>query len=97
MPRSTARQHPASEFPPVTLISEFYRQEFLKHQQFLQLQREYFSEHAVACAEAALCRILSQLDALCSRRNAEQLVSRLLRSLDVVTGVSALSDPKKAN
>jgi hypothetical protein len=45
----------------------------------------------VASAEAALCRVLGQLDSLCTRHDGVQVVSRLLRSFDVVTGVSACS------
>ena len=97
MARATAAQHPASEFLPGAVLSDFYREEFLKHLTFLRLQREYYSEPAVASAEAALDRVLDQLEALCSMQDADQLVSRLLRSFDVVTGVSALSDPKKAH
>jgi hypothetical protein len=73
------------------LISNFYREEFLKHREFLQLQRESYSERAVASAEAALCRVLGQLDRLCLQHDGVQVVSRLLRSFDVVTGVSTCS------
>ena len=97
MARSTAAQYSASDFPPGVGLSDFYREEFLKHLEFLRLQREYYSEPAVASAEAALDRILDQFEALCTMRDADQLFSRLLRSFDAVTGVSALSDPKKAH
>ncbi len=83
--------------PAMTMITDFYKEEFLKQQQFLQTQREYYSERAVASAEAAIDRILEQIDVLCTKRDANRLVSRLLRSFDVVTGMSALSDPKKVN
>lgn len=97
MPRSAIGQDTARRRAPATFISEFYREEFLKHQAFLRLQREYYSEGAVATAEAALRRILVELDALCTRRNAEQVVSRLLRTFDVVTGASADTDLKKVH
>jgi hypothetical protein len=97
MHRSTTRQQPASTFIPSTPTTDFYRQEFLKHQAFLRLQREYYSERAMAEAEAALDKVLSRLESLCSQRDADELVGRLLRCFDVVTGVSAQSDPKKVH
>lgn len=75
-------------------IAEFYREEFLKHQQCLEQQRDYFSEGAITDVEAALTRAMSQLEQLCARDNANQLVSSLLKKFDVVTGLSAWSDPK---
>lgn len=88
---------PASAFSPPTLISNFYREEFLKHREFLLLQRESYSERAVASADAALCRVLGQLDRLCTCHNGVEVVSRLLRSFDVVTGASACSCHQKPN
>jgi hypothetical protein len=82
-------QPSASAYSPPTLISNFYREEFLKHREFLLLQRESYSELAMASAEAALCRVLGQLDRLCTQHDGAQVVTRLLRSFDVVTGVSA--------
>jgi hypothetical protein len=78
-----------------TASIEFYREEFLKHQRCLRRQREYYSVDAIERAETALETILSRLDQLCRQRNADELVSRLLRQFDVVTGLSAWSDPKK--
>jgi hypothetical protein len=97
MPSSSTRQQSASECPAATIITDFYREEFLKRQALLRLQREYYSEPAVASAEAALDRILMSLEVLCTRDHADQLVSRLLRCFDVVTGGSSLSDPKKVH
>jgi hypothetical protein len=76
---------------------EFYREEFLKHRQCLERQREYYSERAIDNAEAALGRILAQLDELCAKQDGRELVSRLLRQFDTVTGLSAWSDPKKVH
>jgi hypothetical protein len=75
-------------------ITEFYREEFLKHRQCLQQQRDYFSEGAITDVEAALTRAMSQLESLCTQDNVNQLVSSLLKQFDVVTGLSAWSDPK---
>jgi hypothetical protein len=81
----------------VPTISEFYREEFLKHQRCLQLQREYYSERVICDVEAALGRILKQLDRLCVQQDADQVVSKLLHKIDVLTGLSAWSDPKQVN
>ena len=45
-------------------IAEFYREEFLKHHRCLQQQRPYYSEGAITDVEAALTRIMSQLEQL---------------------------------
>ena len=74
-------------------VTEFYREEFLKHQFCLQRHRQYYSESAITDVEAVLTRIMSQLEQLCSQDNAGELVSSLLKKLDVVTGLSAWSDP----
>ena len=79
------------------VITNFYREEFIKHRQVLHQQREYYSERAITDVEAALTRTLSQLEQLCSRDNADKVVSDLLRKFDVVTNLSAWSDPKKAH
>jgi len=83
------------QYPPASI--EFYREEFLKQRRCLRKQREYYSKDAIVSAEAALTRILSQLDQLCSQQNADELVSGLLRQFDVVTKASAWSDPKKTH
>jgi len=82
---------------PAVLSSEFYREEFLKHQRCLERQREYYSERAITNAEAAISRILGELDQICAQQGGTELVSRLLRQFDTVTGLSARSDPKKAH
>ncbi len=96
MPSFLTVVRPLSRQGPTAPI-EFYREEFLKHQRCLRKQREYYSEDAIVSAEAALAKILSRLPQLCSQANADEVVSRLLRQFDVVTGASAWSDPKKAH
>lgn len=83
-----------SSAQPSTIITEFYREEFLKHQRCLEEQREYYSERAMQEVEAALTRIISQLEHLCAKDDADQVVSRLLRRFDIVTRLSAWTDPK---
>ena len=78
-------------------IAEFYKEEFIKHQRCLQEHRPYFSESAITDVETALTRIMSQIDQLCAKDNANQLVSCLLKKFDVITGLSAWSDPTQTH
>jgi hypothetical protein len=84
---------------PVTVsaLTDFYREEFLKHHKCLQAQREYFSPQAIKNAEDALLKIIADLDRLSEDANAEHLVAKLLKEFDVVTGLSAWSDPCKVH
>jgi hypothetical protein len=78
-------------------LSDFYREEFVKHQQCLDAQREYFSDAAIRSVETALCRIIAEIDALSHAADADIVVARLLKEFDVVTRLSAWSDPLKIN
>jgi hypothetical protein len=78
-------------------IIEFYREEFVKHRRCLQEQRPYYSESAITDVEAALAKIISELEHLSSKADAPQLVSSLLKKFDIVTGLSAWSDPKQTH
>ena len=97
MPRARTRipgfllEHAAP--PSVSALTNFYREEFIKHHKCLQAQREYFSAQAIQNAENALLKIIADLDKLSEDENAEQVVARLLREFDVVTGLSGWSDP----
>lgn len=75
-------------------LSHFFREEFVKHHQCLEQQREYFSELAITQAEDALTRILAQLDQLCQRDDACELVAELLKQIDAVTNLSAWTEPQ---
>jgi hypothetical protein len=94
MPRFVTDSRPISAQHPIT---EFYRQEFLKHQRCLQRQRPYYSESAITDVEAALTRIMGQLETLCTQDNADELIRALLKKFDVVTGLSAWSDPTRSH
>lgn len=85
--------------PPLPLVSlnDFYKEEFVKHQQCLDAQREYFSERAIQSVEAALCRIIAEIDALSHKDDADIVVARLLKEFDVVTRLSAWTDPLHIN
>jgi hypothetical protein len=77
--------------------TDFYKEEFLKHQRCLEQQREYYSDSAIASVEQALTRIIAQLEHLSAKQDADQVVSRLLRTFNVVTGLSGWSDPKNVH
>ena len=97
MVRFVSDSRPISATRP---IIEFYREEFVKHHRCLQQQRPYYSESAITDVEAAIAKILSQLEQLSTQDNAPQILSSLLKKFDVVTGLSALSalsDPKHLN
>ena len=87
---------PQSE-PVFHSLSNFYREEFVKCQRCLEEQREYYSERTISDVEQALTRVMSQLDRLCTNADADKVVSRLLRQFDVVTGLSAWTDPRQIN
>ena len=78
-------------------FTEFYREEFLKHRRCLEQQREYYSNSAITSVEAALTRIISQLEHLSAKENADKVVSDLLRKFNVVTGLSSWTDPKNVH
>ncbi len=92
MPRFVIKSRPISAQHP---IAEFYREEFAKHHRCLQRQRPYYSESAITDVETALANVMAQLEQLSTKDNAPQLVSSLLKKFDVVTGLSAWSDPKR--
>ena len=94
MPRFATEMRPISAQSP---IIEFYREEFLKHRRCLQQQRPYYSETAITDVEAALTKIISELEQLSSQEDAPQLVASLLKKFDIVTGLSAWSDPKRSH
>jgi hypothetical protein len=94
MPRFASEMRPISAPSPVT---EFYREEFLKHRRCLQQHRPYYSETAITDVEAALTKIISELEHLSSQEDAPQLVASLLKKFDVVTGLSTWSDPKHSH
>ncbi|HET7617962.1 MAG TPA: hypothetical protein VFK20_05590 [Vicinamibacterales bacterium] len=79
---------------PAHLLTDFYREEFLKQRACLARQREYYSEGAITSADEAIARILNQLEQLCAKQDADRLMSRLLRQFDLVTGLS-WNDPQQ--
>ena len=96
MSRFLTDQRPSSA-PLSTVRTNFYREEFIKHQRCLEKHREYYSESAIDEVKSALTRIIGQLEQLCTQDNADVVVSRLLRQFDIVTGLSSWTDPKNVH
>jgi hypothetical protein len=83
----------ADRIRAVSVPADFYREEFKRHRECLALQREYFSERAITDADAALARVLSQVEQICAKDDGDQVLERLLRKFNAVTGLSGWSDP----
>jgi hypothetical protein len=81
--------------PPLSVLTDFYREEFLRHRACLAAQREYFSERAITDADQALARILAKLEQLCALDDADLVLTELLRKFNAVTGLSGWSDPSQ--
>ena len=92
---SVELQSPKPFFGPICQCRhQFFREEFLRHHQCLEQQREYYSEGAIASAEDALSRIMGKLEQLCQRDDACEVVGQLLRKLDAVTKLSEWTEPR---
>lgn len=78
---------------PCQCLADFFRQELNKHYACLERQREYYSDVAIRQAEDALARLMTQIEFLCQREDAGQMIGELLRKLDSVTKLSAWTDP----
>ena len=83
--------------PVLHSLSNFYREEFIRCQRCLDAQREFYSERTISDVEAALTKVMAEIDRLCVEGQADQVVSRVLRQFDLVTGLSAWADPRQVN
>lgn len=81
----------------ISIVTDFFREEFLKHQRCLEEQREYYSDSAIEPVEEALTRIIAEVEHLSAKEDAEEVVSRLLRKFNVVTRLSSWTDPKNVH
>lgn len=70
-------------------ISDFYREEFLRHKNRLEFQRPFFAERTYEEIEGVLNRIITEMDRICEVENFEELASHLLHRIDVVTNLSS--------
>ena len=69
-------------------ISDFYREEFLRHKSRLECQRTFFGEGTYEEIEGVLNKIIAEMDRICEVDNFEELASHLLQRIDVVTNLS---------
>ena len=70
-------------------ISDFYRQEFIRHKSRLETQRSFFAEQTYGEIESVLDKISEEMDKISQVDNFEELASHLLHRIDVVTSLSA--------
>ena len=70
-------------------ISDFYREEFLRHKSRLECQRTFFGEGTYEEIEGVLNKIIAEMDRICEVDNFEELASHLLQRIDVVTNLSS--------
>ena len=70
-------------------ISDFYRQEFMRHKSRLENQRSFFAEQTYGEIESVLDKIIEEMDKISQVDNFEELASHLLHRIDVVTSLSA--------
>ena len=70
-------------------ISNFYRQEFLRHKSRLETQRSFFAEQTYGEIESVLDKIIQEMDKMSQVDNFEELASHLLHRIDIVTSLSA--------
>jgi hypothetical protein len=69
-------------------ISDFYREEFVRHKIRLEHQRPFVADSKFEEIETALDRIITEIDKICEVENFESLASHLLHRFDVVTNLS---------
>ena len=70
-------------------ISDFYRQEFIRHKSRLEHQRTFFAEQTYEEIESVLDKIIDEMDKISQVDNFEELASHLLYRIDIVTSLSA--------
>ena len=70
-------------------ISDFYKEEFLRHKCRLEFQRSFFAEKTYEEIESVLNKIIEEIDRICEVDNFEELASHLLQRIDVVTNLSS--------
>ena len=70
-------------------ISDFYREEFVRHRSRLEPQRSFFSDDTFTEIESALDKIIDEIDRISQVENFDELASHLLHRIDLVTSLSA--------
>lgn len=94
----TRADAPRSPWPladaPCKCLAAFFREEFAEHRRWIRQQREHFSDSAVEQAEDVLARVMGQIDRLCQRDDAGEVIEQLLRQLDLITKLSTHTETR---
>jgi hypothetical protein len=69
-------------------ITDFYREEFLRHKFRLETQKTFFTDKTYVEIEAVLNKIIDEIDKMSQVDNFEELAGHLLQRIDVVTSLS---------
>ncbi len=69
-------------------IAHFYREEFLKHKQRLESQKDFYSEKTFQELDEALNKIISEMDNISRLEQFSELASHLLAKIDYITHLS---------
>ena len=69
-------------------ISDFYREEFIRHKTRLEHQRPFVADKTYEEMGSALDRIIAEMDKICEVENFDKLASHLLQRFNVVTNLS---------
>lgn len=70
-------------------ISDFYRQEFLRHKSRLETQKTFFADETYVEIETVLNKIIDEIDKMSEVENFQELAGHLLERIDVVTSLSS--------
>ena len=89
-------QRPSST-PPSGIPIDFYREELIRHQCCLRRQREYSPSWRTGLPSRRSRGCSRELEYVCRSEDAAQVMGHLLRQFDIVTNLSAWSDPKQVN
>lgn len=77
---------------PLSTRVSFYRQELFRHWRCLEQQREHYSEKTIRDVEAAILKLMRHVERLCAEDGGEEVVHRLLKTINGITRLSTSSD-----
>lgn len=69
-------------------IVHFYREEFLKHKHRLESQKDFYSEKTFQELDAALDKIIAEMDNISKLDHFSELAGHLLAKIDFITHLS---------
>jgi cell fate (sporulation/competence/biofilm development) regulator YlbF (YheA/YmcA/DUF963 family) len=70
-------------------ISDFYREEFVRHRSRLETQKSFFPQQTYSEIESALDKIIEEIEKISQVANFDELASHLLHRIDIVTSLSS--------